>query len=148
MLARERFEEARDAARDLERVAGIRTALESRSSLSGGARWGTKVSGGGMRDPTAAIDSKLDAMPGLEEREADDRALVEEARAILYGAGGVADGLGQAYADSVSLHYLALFKWDAVAATLGCSESWARTMAVVAFDWLDSRPELAEAGGE
>lgn len=107
MSARELFEDARQAAWELERHDMRYNAMERRALSLGGAS-DSKVAGGSVRDRMGAVDAMVDYERMMERRVAGWCAVLDQAYAVLYGwdwEHGVATALGLAYAEVLDFNY-------------------------------------------
>lgn len=98
---------------------------------------------GTRRDPngTGATDARIDYEGRMRRRLEEDRALVAEARAVLYGPdgrGGVARLLGSAAADAMWWRYCAAESWAVVASMSCAAEKTARRRCEAALDVVDA----------
>lgn len=141
MTARDYFEAAHHAAVELERTRAALMAMEARERASG-SPVGARVSGGAS-DPMARTDARIDREAMWHRRIAEAEAVVDHATSVVYGpaydgGGGIAKGVGGAYADVVYWRYLDRKPWSQVATEVVVSPRTARRMHDLALDYVDS----------
>lgn len=95
------------------------------------------VGHGGTSDPTAATDRRIDYEAERGRSEGEWYRAFDRAGELLYGPGGVADGLGTGYAEVVDLYYVDALTWREVSERTRYSVRWCHEMATRAFEWLD-----------
>lgn len=141
--ARDLFESASEASRDAERCRKQLDAIEQRALSIGGPSLDAHVRGGGEtdrigRDVAALVDRERE----LYQRIEDDYRLIDLACAVLYGKDGMSDGLASIappwWADALWHHYLALTKWEDVAAMLDYAPRNVMRCAYAGLDLIDS----------
>lgn len=138
MNAAEYFLAAQEAAEDMERASVMLARLRSGETPKGidYERFG----GGGASDSMAATDTRIDFEATLSGRVEKDRAVVDEATALLYGAdghGGVAKLRGSRFADAVCMRYLQLSSWHEIAEVMRCSQKWCQHLCNDTFRYID-----------
>ena len=143
--ARDFFDAAREAARDAERIARQLDGMERRALALGGGGFEGRVRS--TPDPDRigrGVAAKVDNESVLRERQQADRALIDAACELLYGA----DSRSGLYAlvgwpaDAIFHHYLALRTWDETADMLGYSVPHVRRQVAAAFDMADSNGDM------
>lgn len=139
--AREMFEAARDAARDMERTRRMLEAMEASEQSAGGS--GPKVSHGSVSDPMRRVDARLDRERLWHRRMEDDARLVEYATSIVYGAeqdgsGGVCALLSALHADCLWWRYLGDATWERVGQVVGYSRTRCKELVSEALDCVDA----------
>ncbi len=143
--ARDLFESAREASRDMERVKRQLDAMGCRALALGSGGFEPRVSS--THDPDrmgARVAAKVDREAVLLRRYEEDRRLVDLALAVLYGTDSDA-GLWALVgwpADAIYHHYLALRTWEETAALLGYSAPHVRRQVSVAFDLADANGQM------
>lgn len=149
--AREFFDAAREAARDAERIARQLDGMERRALALGGGGFEGRVRS--TPDPDRigrGVAAKVDNEGVLRERQQADRALIDAACELLYGA----DNRSGLYAlvgwpaDAIFHHYLALRTWDEVAEMMGYSVRHVQTCVASALDYADSNGQMWTALGK
>lgn len=139
--AREFFDAAREAARDAERIARQLDSMERRALALGGGGFEGRVRC--TPDPDRigrGVAAKVDNEAVLRERQQADRALVDAACELLYGAdrrSGLYALVGWP-ADAIFHHYLALRTWDETADMLGYSVRYTQRSVAWALDMADA----------
>ncbi len=143
--AREFFDAAREAARDAERIARQLDGMERRALALGGGGFEGRVRSTPDPDRTGrAVAAMLDNEAVLRDRQQADRALIDAACELLYGAdrrSGLYALVGWP-ADAIFHHYLALRTWEDTARMLGYSPSHVKHMAAAAMDYADSNGDM------
>lgn len=143
--AREFFDAAREAARDAERIARQLDGMERRALALGGGGFEGRVRS--TPDPDRigrGVAAKVDNEAVLRERQQADRALIDAACELLYGA----DNRSGLYAlvgwpaDAIFHHYLALRTWDEVAEMMGYSAPHVRRQVAAALDLADTNGSM------
>lgn len=133
MRAREYFEAARDAARELQAIIERMERLRSAAELK--AQTFEQVSGGGGDGAALAL---LEADDGRAE---ELKAIIDGAVHVLYGIkgrGGVAKRYGSHYADAVLGLYLMLTPVEELAERLQVSAVMVERLAALAFMKIDT----------
>jgi len=149
--AREFFEAAREAARDAARISRQLDGMERRALALGGGGFEPRVRS--TPDPDRIgrdVSAKVDNEAILRERRESDRALVDAARAVLYGPdrrSGLYALVGWP-ADAIFHHYLALRTWDETAEMMGYSVRHVQTCVASALDYADSNGQMWTALGK
>ena len=149
--AREFFEAAREAARDADRIARQLDSMERRALALGGGGFEGRVRSTPDPDRTGrAVAAKVDNESVLRERQQADRALIDAACELLYGAdrrSGLYALVGWP-ADAIFHHYLALRTWDEVAEMMGYSVRHVQTCVASSLDYADSNGQMWTALGK
>lgn len=134
--ARDLFESAREASRDMARIRRQLDAMEHRASSLGSGGFEPRVRS--THDPDrmgGAVVTKVDMEERLRERYDDDRRLVDMATSVLYGdeGGGGLWALVGWRADAIAQHYLHDLTWAQVGDLLCYSEQhvWREAMAAL-----------------
>jgi hypothetical protein len=149
--AREFFESAREAARDAERIARQLDGMEARALSLGGGGFEPRVRS--TPDPDRIgrdVSAKVDNEAILRERRESDRALIDAARAVLYGP----DNRSGLYAlvgwpaDAIWHHYLGLRTWEDTADLMGYSTRHVQTCVATALDVADANGQMWTELGE
>ena len=139
--ARDFFDAARDAARDADRIARQLDGMERRALALGGGGFEGRVRS--TPDPDRigrGVAAMLDNESILRARQQADRALIDAACELLYGA----DNRSGLYAlvgwpaDAIFHHYLALRTWDEVAEMMGYSVRHVQRAVDAALDYADA----------
>lgn len=149
--ARDFFDAAREAARDAERIARQLDSMERRALALGGGGFEGRVRS--TPDPDRigrGVAAKVDNEAVLRERQQADRALIDAACELLYGAdrrSGLYALVGWP-ADAIFHHYLALRTWDEVALMMGYSVRHVQTCVASALDYADSNGQMWTALGK
>lgn len=149
--SKELFESAREASRDALRIRDELEHLEARTVAMGSPS--LEAHGRGCRADHVAgrVAALVDNSAALERRLEDDYRLIDAACEILYGRDGVSDGLAVLapawWADAIYYHFLALRKWEDVAAMLSYSERHVFECVRAAFDLMDAHGMCATVGG-
>lgn len=149
--AREFFDAAREAARDAERIARQLDGMERRALALGGGGFEGRVRS--TPDPDRigrGVAAKVDNEGVLRERQQADRALIDAACELLYGAdrrSGLYALVGWP-ADAIFHHYLALRTWDEVAEMMDYSVRHVQTCVASALDYADSNGQMWTALGK
>ena len=149
--AREFFEAAREAARDARRISRQLDGMERRALALGGGGFEPRVRS--TPDPDRigrGVAAMLDNEAVLRERQQADRALIDAACELLYGAdrrSGLYALVGWP-ADAIFHHYLALRTWDEVADMMGYSVRHVQTCVASALDYADSNGQMWTALGK
>lgn len=138
--ARDLFESAREASRDMERVKRQLDAMGSRALALGSGGFEPRVSS--THDPDrmgARVAAKVDREAVLLRRYDEDRRLVDLALAVLYGTDSDAGlwALVGWRADALALHYLDGLTWAQVGERMCYSESHVKQQAFAALDVAD-----------
>lgn len=149
--AREFFEAAREAARDARRISRQLDGMERRSLALGGGGFEPRVRS--TPDPDRigrGVAAKVDNEAVLRERRQADRALIDAARAVLYGhdrRGGLYALVGWP-ADAIFHHYLGLRTWEDTADLMGYSTRHVQTCVAAALDVADANGQMWTELGE
>lgn len=149
--ARDFFDAAREAARDADRIARQLDSMERRALALGGGGFEGRVRS--TPDPDSigrGVAAKVDNEGILRERQQADRALIDAACELLYGAdrrSGLYALVGWP-ADAIFHHYLALRTWDEVAEMMGYSVRHVQTCVASALDYADSNGQMWTALGK
>lgn len=149
--ARDFFDAAREAARDADRIARQLDSMERRALALGGGGFEGRVRS--TTDPDRigrGVAAKVDNEAVLRERQQADRALIDAACELLYGAdrrSGLYALVGWP-ADAIFHHYLALRTWDEVAEMMGYSVRHVQTCVASALDYADSNGQMWTALGK
>ena len=149
--ARDFFDAAREAARDADRIARQLDSMERRALALGGGGFEGRVRS--TPDPDRigrGVAAKVDNEAVLRERQQADRALIDAACELLYGAdrrSGLYALVGWP-ADAIFHHYLALRTWDEVAEMMGYSVRHVQTCVASALDYADSNGQMWTALGK
>lgn len=149
--ARDFFEAAREAARDAERIRRQLDSMEQRALSLGGGGFEPRVRSTPEPDRIGrGVAAKVDNEAVLRERQQADRALIDAACELLYGAdrrSGLYALVGWP-ADAIFHHYLALRIWDEVAEMMGYSVRHVQTCVASALDYADSNGQMWTALGK
>lgn len=143
--ARDFFDAAREAARDADRIARQLDSMERRALALGGGGFEGRVRS--TPDPDRigrGVAAKVDNEAVLRERQQADRALIDAACELLYGAdrrSGLYALVGWP-ADAIFHHYLALRTWDEVAEMMGYSAPHVRRQVAAALDLADTNGSM------
>lgn len=138
MKAREYFEQASEAARDMDRAELLLSNLKSREGLQA-VRY-DKSGTAGTPDSMSATDSRIDFESFVVERIENNQRVIDDALVILYGADGrhgLSKELGTMYADVLCAHCLQLQTWATIAAQWNCSDRYCRMLEQKAYDYID-----------
>lgn len=139
--AREFFDAAREAARDAERIARQLDGMERRALALGGGGFEGRVRS--TPDPDRigrGVAAKVDNESVLRERQESDRALIDAACELLYGAdrrSGLYALVGWP-ADAIWHHYLGLRTWEDTADMMGYSTRHVQRAVDAALDYADA----------
>lgn len=150
MTARDLFDEARQASRELHRHDMRYNEMEARAlSVCGGlSSTGTH---GGAADRMGTVDAMADYEAMMERRIAGWCADLDRAYAILYGHDwnhGIAKGLGLIYAEALDYRYCQDLPMAKVAARLHCSRMTAYRAINRAFNYIAAVGIAAAEKGE
>ena len=143
--ARDFFDAAREAARDADRIARQLDGMERRALALGGGGFEGRVRS--TPDPDRigrGVAAKVDNEAVLRARQQADRALIDAACELLYGAdrrSGLYALVGWP-ADAIFHHYLALRTWDETADMLGYSAPHVRRQVAAALDVADANGQM------
>lgn len=142
MTAREFFESAAEASREIDRICWRLDAIDAGMEGVGSPSFEPRVSGGnGLHATERRLARAIDEKTVLEARLEKAYDLIDAANAVLYGD-GFSDGLAALvppwWADALALHYLNGETWASVGKALGYSESHVKQRACAAFDVLDA----------
>lgn len=141
--ARDLFEAALEATREITRQNAIISAMEAREGARGANLAGVGHAPG-IGDPYAATDVRIDFEAAARATIAEDEALIDYACAVLYGRdqmgrdGGLWTLAPHACADVICLRYCMGMEWDDVAATVHYSVRWAQRRAATGFEVIDA----------
>lgn len=141
MNAREYFEQASDAARDIRRCEETYKRLCAKERLQA-QRIDNMPRGNGHHDFTFVTDARLDFEASLPERLESDNAVISDAYALLYGSdgkGGLYAIMGGVYADILYMRYVELMKWEKIAEYVFYTDRNCRLLARKALDFIDER---------
>ena len=149
--ARQLFEAAREAVREMERTRRMLEAMEA-AEQSGGSTLGAKVAAGSVSDPMRRVDARLDREAVWERRIEEDARLMDYACCLLYGAeqdgrGGVAALMGSLWADVIWWRYLGDATWAKAGEVVGYSRTRCKELAAEAMDALDAYGAERMLGG-
>ena len=134
------FNQARDAARDLDRMTKALERMKSGEGI-GGASLGPMAPHGSISDPMSKVDARLDRESIWSRQIEECQQTVDTATAILYGTDGrtgLARALGNLYADTLWLRYLDSRTIKAIAILYQCSRSRVYHLTQIALDFIDS----------
>ncbi len=147
-LARDIFEDAREASFELYRHDLKYNAMEARA-LSLGGQSDVHVSGG-IADRTRAVDAMVDYEALMEREVARWCSIVDHAVAVLYGwdwEHGIARSLGFAYAEALDCIYIQRLSVKETGRRVHFSRPHIYRMRNKAFDYIDAIGlEAAERG--
>jgi hypothetical protein len=149
--SRELFDAARAAARDAELCARQLASMEESALSLGGGGFEPRVRS--TPDPDRIgrdVSAKVDNEAILRERRESDRALVDAARAVLYGPdrrSGLYALVGWP-ADAIFHHYLGLRTWEDTADLMGYSTRHVQTCVAAALDVADANGQMWTELGE
>ena len=150
MGAREFFLSVYASAEEVGRTRRTLARMRSHEGLRGGIATGS--SSGSHADSMRPTDERMDFEERMRARLETDRAIIDEATAIIYGSkagtGGVAALLGTATADTLWWRYCMAKGWHEVSWQVERSESWCRTHVGLAFDLIDSLGAGAVKAGD
>lgn len=138
--ARDLFESAREASRDMERVKRQLDALDASASSLGSGGFEPRVRSTPTHDRMGArVATLVDREAVLRRRYEEDRRLVDLALAVLYGTEDDAGlwALVGWRADALALHYLDGLTWAQVGERMCYSESHVKQQAFAALDVAD-----------
>lgn len=140
--ARELFEAAREAVRDVERVDRMLENMEAREGLRAHPI-AVSRHGAGHSDPMKPTDARIDAEAAAHRRMEEDCAIIDLANALCYGRwydgrGGVDALLGTMYADCLYWVYLSGEKMGTITRILQRNNSTVHTMNRTSFETLDA----------
>ena len=135
MTAREYFENARAAQRRIDGCLARIEAMRSREGVRAQRYDAIGKSYGGDHDVMRMTDARIDAESRIASEIAELRAIVEDARAVLGHTRGEPGErlLGR----RAQLRYCDGMQWHALADSLCLSESYVKTCASAALDWVD-----------
>ena len=136
MLAREFFEQAREAQRAIDRrISG----LESMCSREGvrAQRYDTIGKSFGIRDVMAQTDARMDAERYAMEEIQELNGEVADARAVCRGI-RAANPNHEIWGDILEFRYLEDMPWRRLADAMGISVRTAQVEHAAALDWVDS----------
>ena len=140
--ARELFEAAREADRDIDRTARLLERMEAREGLRAhpavALRHGHRAA-----DPMRATDARIDAEAAAHRRLEDDWRIVDLANALCYGRwydgrGGVDALLDTMHADCLYWVYLSGERMGTITRILQRNKSTVHTMNRTSFETLDA----------
>lgn len=140
MTAREYFETVRGAAVELDRTSRTLERMRART-MPKAQRYDAVGGGSGHSDPMDRVVEVVDFEAVMRRRMEDDRELLADAARVLYGEdgrGGVAKGMGSAYADAVYHRALDARTWNAVAREMYMAQSTVIRLYDAAMDYVDS----------
>lgn len=140
MSARELFEDALHASRQLRELDIIVDTMEERS-LSLGTSAAVAVSRGGIYDRTRLVDAKLDWESGHRTLINEHCIAIDRAAEVLYGEDwehGLQRALGAEYAHVLDLFYIQRESWHRVASRLGMHPNTASRKRWEAFRFIDA----------
>lgn len=136
MTAREYFENARAAQRRIDGCLARVEAMRSREGVRAQRYDAIGKSYGGDHDVMRMTDARIDAESRIASEVAELRAIVEDARAVCSGI-RAANPMNVYWGDVLELRYCDGMQWHALADALCLSESYAKTCASAALDWVD-----------
>lgn len=139
MRAEEFFEQARDAARDMERINRTIEDMKSREEVGGASM--DSMPRGGFGNPMNKVDSRMDFerlnAATLEEAE----RTVNDACNLLFGRdgrSGLARAFGNQYAEVLWLHYLDRRTITGLSKLYDCATGTVYRRIRIALDFIDS----------
>ena len=141
--AREFFAAVRDASREAGRIQSTAHRMQDSEGLRGSGGFEPRVRSTSS-DPSgmARVDARIDFEAANERRLEEDYALIDVARAVIYGRDGRGDGLerlmGSAVSDCMWWRFCAAATWPEVCREAGVTDRWARQKAEQAMDMCDA----------
>lgn len=138
--AREFFERARDAARDLQRMTTTLAAMEA-NEAGGGSSLGTATSHGSVSNPMDKVITRLDRESVWAIQMQECRDAIDDAMTLLYGTDGrtgLRNCIGSLFAELLYWRYLDSRTVEAVAMLTGISRQTVYRKIDTALDFIDS----------
>ena len=151
--ARDLFEAASEAARDVRRVNALLDRMEEESASVPSPSFEPRGRRGSTSDRVGrTVTRVLDRTEALERRLDEDYRLIDAATTVLYGADGMSDGLAALcpawWCDALYFHYIQLRTWAEVGALVSYSPVHCRRVVAAALDVADAHGLHATLAGQ